>query len=75
MIALWGKVISRLPWMIHSMDASHFRDQAARCQRWAAQLRPGDPAREALIKLAEEYESKARRLRERSSRDPSERFC
>jgi hypothetical protein len=40
------------------MDASRFRDQAARCRRLAAQLPPGDPARKALLKLAEEYEKK-----------------
>jgi hypothetical protein len=39
------------------MDPEHRKEKAAQCRRLASYLSPGDPARETLLKLAEEYES------------------
>jgi hypothetical protein len=41
------------------MDPEHRREKAAQCRRLASYLSPGDPTRQALLKLAEEYESGA----------------
>jgi hypothetical protein len=41
------------------MDPEHRKEKAAQCRRLASYLSPGDPARQALLKLAEEYESMA----------------
>ena len=41
------------------MDAAHFKQKVAQCRRLADLLRPGDPTREALLKLAEEYDTAA----------------
>ena len=41
------------------MDAMRNNDKAARCRRLASWLSPADPAREELLKLAEEYEIEA----------------
>jgi hypothetical protein len=39
-------------------SADFLREKAARCRRLAAEI-PGDPAGDALIKLAEEFEAQA----------------
>jgi len=41
------------------MDIMRNNDKAARCRRLASWLSPADPAREELLKLAEEYEIEA----------------
>jgi hypothetical protein len=41
------------------MDVMRNNDKAARCRRLASWLSSADPAREKLLKLAEEYEIEA----------------
>jgi hypothetical protein len=41
------------------MDPEHRKEKAAQCRRLASYLSQGDATREALLKLAEEYESTA----------------
>ena len=42
--------------------ATEFRERATHCRRLADYLVPGDPTREKLLKLAEEYETAAEEL-------------
>jgi hypothetical protein len=53
------------------MDPEHRKGKAAKCRRLASSLSPGDPTREALLKLAEEYESTAEEFDEERHRDRS----
>jgi len=41
------------------MDSTQFKERAALCRRLADYLVPGDPTRERLLKLAEEYATAA----------------
>jgi hypothetical protein len=55
----------------HSMDPEHRKEKVAKCRRLASSLSPGDPTREALLKLAEEYESTVEEFDEERHRDRS----
>jgi hypothetical protein len=53
------------------MDPEHRKEKAAQCRRLASCLSPGDPTRQALLKLAEEYESPAEGFDDDRHRDRS----
>ena len=53
------------------MDPEYRKEKAAKCRRLASWLSPGDPTRQALLKLAEEYESTAEEFDEERHRDRS----